>query len=31
MIEDPKQKMVRPRQLYIGAPERKFIEIQKRK
>jgi citrate synthase len=31
MIEDPKQKIGRPRQLYIGYPERKYTPISKRK
>jgi citrate synthase len=31
MIEDPKQKIGRPRQLFNGAPERKYAEIGKRK
>jgi citrate synthase len=31
MIEDPKQKIGRPRQLFNGAPERKYVEIAKRK
>ncbi len=31
MIEDPKQKIGRPRQLYTGAAERPFVEIAKRK
>lgn len=31
MIEDPKQKIGRPRQLYTGAPSRPFINIKKRK
>jgi citrate synthase len=31
MIEDPKQKIGRPRQLFNGSPERKFTEIAKRK
>ncbi|MFI4983894.1 MAG: citrate synthase [Rickettsiales bacterium] len=31
MIEDPKQKIGRPRQLYTGETERKFIPIEKRK
>jgi citrate synthase len=31
MIEDPKQKIGRPRQLFNGAPERKYVEISKRK
>lgn len=31
MIEDPKQKIGRPRQLFIGSPERKFVDIGKRK
>ena len=31
MIEDPKQKIGRPRQLYTGSPSRPFINIKKRK
>lgn len=31
MIEDPKQKIGRPRQLFNGATERKYVEITKRK
>jgi len=31
MIEDPKQKIGRPRQLYIGEKERSFVELEKRK
>ncbi len=31
MIEDPKQKIGRPRQLYVGHPQRKFVHISKRK
>ena len=31
MIEDPKQKIGRPRQLFTGSPERKYVEITKRK
>lgn len=31
MIEDPKQKIGRPRQLYTGAKERKFVELSQRK
>jgi citrate synthase len=31
MIEDPEQKIGRPRQLYIGAPRRDFIDVAKRK
>lgn len=31
MIEDPKQKIGRPRQLYVGYPQRKFVPISKRK
>ena len=27
MIEDPEQKIGRPRQLYVGAPKREFIDI----
>ena len=30
MIEDPEQKIGRPRQLYTGAPERAFVPIDKR-
>ena len=30
MIEDPEQKIGRPRQLYIGATERPFVPIDKR-
>jgi citrate synthase len=30
MIEDPHQKIGRPRQLYIGAPERDYVPIAKR-
>ena len=30
MIEDPSQKIGRPRQLYVGAPRRDYIEIGKR-
>jgi citrate synthase len=30
MIEDPEQKIGRPRQLYIGAPERNYVPIEKR-
>lgn len=31
MIEDPKQKIGRPRQLFTGSAERKFVELDKRK
>ena len=31
MIEDPEQKIGRPRQLYIGADKRAFVDIAKRK
>jgi len=31
MIEDPKQKIGRPRQLYTGATERDYVPIEKRK
>ncbi len=31
MIEDPKQKIGRPRQLFTGAPHRPFVELSKRK
>jgi citrate synthase len=30
MIEDPEQKIGRPRQLYIGEPERPFVPVEKR-
>ncbi|MGP0059283.1 MAG: citrate synthase [Beijerinckiaceae bacterium] len=30
MIEDPEQRIGRPRQLYIGAPERNYVPIEKR-
>ncbi len=30
MVEDPSQKIGRPRQLYIGAPQRDYVEIDKR-
>jgi citrate synthase len=30
MIEDPRQKIGRPRQLYTGSPERDYIPIAKR-
>jgi citrate synthase len=30
MVEDPSQKIGRPRQLYIGAPQRDYVEIGKR-
>ena len=31
MIEDPHQKIGRPRQLYTGAPEREYVPISRRK
>ena len=31
MIEDPSQKIGRPRQLYIGAPRRDFVPMAKRR
>ena len=31
MIQDPSQKIGRPRQLYVGQPERKFVPLSKRK
>jgi citrate synthase len=31
MIEDPHQKIGRPRQLYTGAPRRDYVEIDRRK
>ncbi len=30
MIEDPSQKIGRPRQLYIGKTERDFVPLEKR-
>ena len=30
MIRDPKQKIARPRQLYIGAAERDYVPVEKR-
>jgi citrate synthase len=30
MIEDPSQKIGRPRQIYTGAPERQYVPIDKR-
>jgi citrate synthase len=30
MIEDPNQKIGRPRQLYTGSPERDYVPIAKR-
>jgi hypothetical protein len=30
MIEDPEQKIARPRQIYTGYTERNFIPIEKR-
>ena len=31
MIEDPDQRIGRPRQIYIGAPRRDYLELGKRK
>jgi citrate synthase len=31
MIEDPSQRIGRPRQLYTGAPRRDYIPISRRK
>jgi citrate synthase len=31
MIEDPQQKIGRPRQLYTGVPRREYVQIEKRK
>jgi len=31
MIEDPDQKIGRPRQLYTGAPKRPYVALDKRK
>jgi citrate synthase len=30
MIEDPSQKIGRPRQLYVGAPTREYVPLHKR-
>lgn len=30
MVEDPSQKIGRPRQLYLGAPQRDYVELDKR-
>ena len=30
MIEDPDQKIARPRQLYTGAPKRQYVDIKHR-
>jgi citrate synthase len=30
MVEDPSQKIGRPRQLYLGQTERKFVPVDKR-
>jgi citrate synthase len=30
MIEDPEQKIGRPRQLYVGSPQRDFVDVAKR-
>ena len=30
MIEDPSQRIGRPRQLYTGAPKRDYVQINKR-
>jgi len=30
MIEDPEQKIGRPRQLYVGAANRQFVDVDKR-
>ena len=30
MIEDPSQKIGRPRQIYTGAPKRDFVPLDKR-
>ncbi len=30
MIEDPEQKIGRPRQLYVGAPQRDYVDVPKR-
>jgi citrate synthase len=31
LVEDPEQKIARPRQLYVGAEERKYVPISRRK
>jgi citrate synthase len=30
MIEDPEQRIGRPRQLYVGAPKRDYVPVSKR-
>ncbi len=30
MIGDPEQKIGRPRQLYVGSPERKYVTLERR-
>jgi citrate synthase len=30
MIEDPEQRIGRPRQLYVGEPERDYVPVSKR-
>jgi citrate synthase len=30
MIEDPSQKIGRPRQLYVGSPRRDYVPVDKR-
>jgi citrate synthase len=30
MIEDPEQRIGRPRQLYVGAPKRDYLPVSKR-
>jgi citrate synthase len=30
MIEDPQQRIGRPRQLYTGAPQRDYVPVSKR-
>jgi citrate synthase len=30
MIEDPEQRIGRPRQLYIGEPQRDYVPVSKR-
>jgi citrate synthase len=31
MLTDPDQKLARPKQIYLGAPSRDFVEMSKRK
>ena len=30
LLEDPEEKIARPRQVYLGSPERNFVPMEKR-